>query len=75
MCFQYHNNLPSNQVAPQAQELRHELWDYRASEDLTGMGFYSPNYSPIPQVRNTPNNNKGSSVLTSTPIVDWMVRI
>ena len=37
-------------------------------EDLTGMGFDSPNYSPIPPVRNTAPQWPRGSVLTSTPI-------
>ena len=36
-------------------------------EDFTGMGFNSPNYSPIPPVRNTAHKGQGS-VLTLMPI-------
>ena len=37
-------------------------------EDLTGMGFDSPNYSPIPPVGNTAPQWSRGSVLTSMPI-------
>ena len=61
---------PKQQVAPQAQEPNMNS-GLQSIEDLTGMGFYSPNYSPIPQVRTT--NQQRASVLTSTPIADlWL---
>ena len=34
------------------------------------MGFCSPNYSPIPPVRNTNQQQPRVSLLTSTPITD-----
>ena len=37
-------------------------------EDLTGMGFDLPNYSPIPPVRNTAPQWPRGSVPTLTPI-------
>ena len=39
-------------------------------EDLTGMVFDSPNYSPIPPVGNTAPQQPRGSVLTSMPIPD-----
>ena len=43
-------------------------------EDFTGMGFDSPNYSPIPPVGNTAPQWPRGSVPTSKPIPKWRVR-
>ena len=63
---------PKQQVVPQAQDsdMNSVL---QSIEDLTGMRFCSPNYSPIPQVGNMNQQQPRISVPTSTPIADlWL---
>ena len=63
---------PKHQVAPQAQDSDMNS-GLQSIEDFTGMGFCSPNYSPIPQVRNTYQQQPRISVPTSTPIAHlWL---
>ena len=60
---------PKQPVAPQAQESDTNS-GLQSIEDLTSMGFCSPNYSPIPPVRNTAQQQPRVTLPTSTPITD-----
>ena len=63
---------PKQQVAPQVQESDINS-GLQSIDDITGIGFCSLNYSPIPQVRNMNQQQPRSSVLTSTPIANlWL---
>ena len=67
MLFSAPQQPPKQPVAPQAQESDTNS-GLQNIEDLTGMGFCSPNYSPIPPVGNTNQQQPRVSLLTSTPI-------
>ena len=56
-----------NRVAWEAQQSDTNS-DLQSIEDLTCMGFCSPNYSPIPPIDNT--KQQGAPVPTSTPKMD-----
>ena len=60
---------PKEPVAPQAQESDANL-GLQSIEDLTGMGFCSLNYSPIPLVRNMNQQQPRVSLPTSMPITN-----
>ena len=63
---------PKQQIAPQAQDSDMNS-GLQSIDNLTGMGFCSPNYIPIPQVRNTNQQQPRISVPTSIPIADlWL---
>ena len=66
------NDLPQGASAPQTLLAQESDSNSRLQsiEDLTGMGFSSPNYSPMPAVKDTAPQRQRSSVPTSTPIPD-----
>ena len=61
--------IPEQQQPPQAQDSDSNS-GLQSIEDLTGMGFCSPNYSPILLVRNANQQQPMVLLLTSTPILD-----
>ena len=66
------NDFSQGISAPQAHQAQESDSNsgLQSIEDLTGMGFSSPNYSPIPPVGDTTPQRQRSSVLTSMPIPD-----
>ena len=60
-CHDDENDLPQGTSAPQTHQAQESYSNSRLQsiEDLTGMGFNSPNYSPIPPVRDSAHKDKG----------------
>ena len=71
-CQQDENDFPQGVSAPQIHQVEESYSNLglQSIEDLTGMGFSSPNYSLIPPVRYTAPQRQRSSVPTSMPIPD-----
>ena len=71
-CQEDVNDLLQGNPVPQAHQAQESDANsgLQSIEDLTGMGFDSPNYSPIPPVRNTAPQWPRGSVPTSMPIPD-----
>ena len=67
--FSAPQQTPKQPVASQAQESDTNS-GLQSIEDLTGIGFCSHNYSPIPPVGNTNQQQPRVSLLTSTPITN-----
>ena len=66
------NDLPQGTSAQQTHQAQESDSNsgLQSIEDPTGMGFNSPNYSPIPPVRDAAPQRQSGSVPTSTPIPD-----
>ena len=69
-CQEDVNDLLQGNPVPQAHQAQESDANsgLQSIEDLTGMGFDSPNYSPIPPVRNTAPQWPRGFVPTSKPI-------
>ena len=74
-CQEDENDFLQSASAPQQQQI-HQVQESDSNsgpqsiEDLTGIGFNSPNHSPIPPVRNAAPQWQWDSVPTSMPITD-----